>query len=359
MRTLASLASVACLWLHANGVSAHHSFVTHYDYDTEITVTGVMTEIRLASPHSFFSVIVTVEDGSIETWEIEGNSIPLLTRAGITAETFQLGETVTVTGMLSRDPGRTLMFGMLAEKPNGESYNLIRPDWDRPAPSITLVRGASQSSGIRDFAGIWLRVIREGEMLNKSGDSPLPLNEKGIAARAAYNPLESQYKDCLSLDMPSLLTVPYPVEFRVTGDRVHVYHEYNAVLRQFVTDGMPRPSHETDQYGVSSAGVAGNELTIVTDMFPPSSAGLGADFDSFGKGANIPASHRKRLTETYRLLNDRSILELSLILEDPEYMSEPFNTTMIWARQPEGTEIYDFDCDVDIARRSTGNAVVD
>ena len=202
-------------------------------------------------------------------------------------------------------------------------------------------------------------MIRDGEMLNKSGDSPLPLNENGIAARAAYNPLESQYKDCLPLDMPSLLTVPYPVEFRVTDDRVDVYHEYNAVLRQFVTDGMPRPSHETDQYGVSSARVAGNELTIVTDMFPPSSAGLAADFDSFGKGANIPASHQKRLTETYRLLNDKTILELSLTLQDPEYLSEPFNTTMIWARQPEGTEIYDFDCDLDIARRSTGNAVVD
>ena len=359
MKTPVSLAITVCSLLHVNVISAHHSFATHYDYDREITVTGVVTDIRLANPHSFFEVDVTVVDGSIETWEIEGNSIPLLARAGITADTFRLGETVTVTGMLSRDSDRTLMFGMLAEKPNGESYNLIRPDWDRPAPSITLVRGASQSSGIRDFAGIWLRVIRDGEMLNKSGDSPLPLNEKGITARDAYNPLESQYKDCLPLDMPSLLTVPYPMEFRVTDDRVDVYHEYNAVLRQFVTDGMPRPSHETDQYGVSSARVAGNEMTIVTDMFPPSSAGLGADFDSWGKGANVPSSRHKRLTETYRLLNDGTILELSLTLEDPEFLSDPFNTTMIWARQPEGTEIYDFDCDVDIARRSTGNAVMD
>ena len=251
------------------------------------------------------------------------------------------------------------MFGMVAEKPNGETYNLIRPDWDRPAPSITLVRGATPSSDIGDFAGIWLRMIRDGEMLNKTGESPLPLNEKGIAARAAYDPRESQYKDCLPLDMPSLLTVPYPIEFRVSDDRVEIYHEYYAVPRRFVTDGMSRPSHETDQYGVSSARVAGNELTIVTDMFPPSSAGLGADFDSFGKGANIPASERKRLTETYRLLNDGAILELSLTVEDPEYLTEPFDTTMIWARQPEGTPIYDFDCDVEIARRSTSNAIVD
>ncbi len=52
MKTLASFASVVCLLLYAIGVSAHHSFVTHYDYDKEITVTGAMTEIRIASPHS-------------------------------------------------------------------------------------------------------------------------------------------------------------------------------------------------------------------------------------------------------------------------------------------------------------------
>ena len=359
MKTLASFASVVCLLLYAIGVSAHHSFVTHYDYDKEITVTGAMTEIRIASPHSFFTVEVTVEDGSIETWEIEGNAVPLLARAGITADTFQLEETVTVTGMLSRDPDRKLMFGMLAEKSNGESYHLIRPDWDRPAPSITLVRGVGQSTSLRDFAGIWQRVIREGEMLNRSGESPLPLNEKGIAARAAYNPLESQYGDCVSLDIPSLFTVPYPIEFTVSDDRVEVFYEYNAVLREFVTDGSPRLAHETDQYGVSSASVVGDELTIVTEMFPPSSGGLATDFDSLGKGTNIPSSQHKRLIETYRLLNDNAILELSLIIEDPEYLSEPFNTTMIWARRPEGTAIYDFDCDLEIARRSTSNAVVD
>ena len=54
MKSPALSTVAAWLLLHAGGVSAHHSFVTHYDYDTEITVTGVVTEIRLASPHSFF-----------------------------------------------------------------------------------------------------------------------------------------------------------------------------------------------------------------------------------------------------------------------------------------------------------------
>ena len=105
MKNLLSAVFVVCLWLQTSSASAHHSFATHYDYDREITVTGVVTDIRLANPHSFFEVDVTVEGGNIETWEIEGNSIPLLTRAGIAADTFQMGETVTVTGMLSRGPG--------------------------------------------------------------------------------------------------------------------------------------------------------------------------------------------------------------------------------------------------------------
>ena len=111
--------------------------------------------------------------------------------------------------------------------------------------------------------------------------------------------------------------------------------------------------------GVSAHHSFVTHYDYVTEMFPPSSGGLATDFDSLGKGTNIPSSQHKRLTETYRLLNDNAILELSLILEDPEYPSEPFNTTMIWARRPEGTAIYDFDCDLEIARRSTSNAVVD
>ncbi len=359
MKPRLSAISIVCLWLLASNAPAHHSFVTHYDYDREMVITGAVTSARLANPHSFFTVDVTVEDGSIESWEIEGNSIPLLSRAGITGDTFQVGDVVTVTGMLSRDPDRKLMFGLVADGADGETYHLIRPGWDRPAPGIALVRGVGQSRDIGDFAGIWQRVIREGELMNLSGDSPLPLNEKGIAARAAYNPLESQYKDCVSVDIPSLFSLPYLKRFTVSDNRVDIYYEYTAVLRQFVADGQPRLAHQTDQYGVSTASIAGDELVIVTEEFPSSSAGLASDFDPFGRGTNIPSSQLKRLSETYRLLNDGEILEVSLVVEDQEYLSEPYEITLIWSRRPEETEIFDFECELDIARKSTSNAVVD
>ena len=126
MTTRFSVVSLMCLWLQAPGTSAHHSFATHYDYDREIVITGVVTSARLANPHSFFAVDVTVSEGSIESWEIEGNSIPLLTRAGITRDTFQVGDVVTVTGMLSRDPDRKLMFGLVADAADGESCEFAK-----------------------------------------------------------------------------------------------------------------------------------------------------------------------------------------------------------------------------------------
>ena len=340
-------------------VNAHHSFATHYSYDRDVVVTGVVTHVRLANPHSFFTVESTLENGHAESWEIEANAIPLLSRAGITRETFQVGDTLTITGMPSRDPERKLMFGKVAVKANGEEYFLIRPDWDKAAPSITLVRGESHPLIPEDFAGIWRKVIRQGELTNQLGESPLPLNDEGAAARAAYNPLESQYKDCLSVDIPSLLHIPYLTEFRVDGDRIDIFYEYTSVLRQFVTDGRSRPVHETAQYGVSSARIVGDELTIVTDGFAPSQAGLATDFDPWGRGKSIPSSEHKRLTETYRLLNNKQILEATVVIEDSEYLSEPFEATLIWARQPEGTEIFDFNCELDVARKSTSNAVIE
>ena len=40
MKIRLSAISIVCLWLQAVSTSAHHSFVTHYDYDREIVVTG-------------------------------------------------------------------------------------------------------------------------------------------------------------------------------------------------------------------------------------------------------------------------------------------------------------------------------
>ena len=345
--------------LQSQAVHAHHSFATHYRYDEQVEISGVITEFQLANPHSFMHVEVSLENSETEMWEVEANSVVLLRRADITTDTFRVGDRVTITGMRSLDPERRLMFGKVGETESGEVYYFIRPDWDKPAAPITLVRGAAEPLDVYQLEGVWRRVIREGEIMNLLGESPLPLNDEGVRARANYNPLESKYKDCVPIDIPSLFYIPYLLEIDADDENIRFHNEYFNILRQFTPDGNPRRAHTTEQYGVSNARIEGGELIIETTSFPASQAGLGGDFDPLGKGKHVPSSEGKRLTESYRLLNNNEILEVSLVLSDPEYLTKPFEANLIWTRAPEGSELIEFECDLDIARRSTSNAVPD
>ncbi len=345
--------------LQSQAAYAHHSFATHYRYDEQVEIAGVIIEFQLANPHSFMHLEVSLENGETEMWEVEANSALLLRRANITADTFRVGDRVTITGMRSLDPERRLIFGKVGETESGEVYNFIRPDWDKPAAPITLVRGVAETLDVSRLEGVWLRVIREGEIMNLLGESPLPLNDEGLRARANYNPLESKYKDCLPIDIPSLFYIPYLLEIDADDENIRFHNEYFNILRQFTPDGNPRRAHTTEQYGVSSARIEGGELIIETTGFPASQAGLGGDFDPLGKGKHIPSSEGKQLTESYRLLNNNEILEVSLVLSDPEYLTEPFEATLIWTRAPDDSALTEFECDLDIARRSTSNAVPD
>ena len=344
---------------------AHHSFATHYLYDEHVRITGIVTEAKLANPHSFFGLDVTTESGQIERWEVEANSIPLLARAGIVNGVFSLGDEVTITGMRSRRPDRQLMFGLVGTATDGKDYYFIRPDWDTAAPPVTLVRGEAGALSITGLSiteglnGIWKRIIRDGEILNTDGESPLPLNEKGLLAWTNYNPLESQMRNCIPPDIPSLHTIPYLLEITASDDIITIRHEYYDIHRRFYPGGDATQAHETRQYGVSKTRVEPDALYIETSGFPAMSAGLAGDFDFLGRGKNVPSSEGKYMSETYRLLNNGEVLEMTYVLDDPEYLAEPYNGTMLWARQPEDTRVFDMDCEMAISQRSTDNAFSD
>lgn len=88
--------------LLASGVSAHHSVPVNFDTSRDITVTGVLTEIRWLNPHSHFRMDVTADDGSTVEWLVEMGAINTMQRAGFRIERFSLGQSVTITGW----PGR-------------------------------------------------------------------------------------------------------------------------------------------------------------------------------------------------------------------------------------------------------------
>jgi len=98
-----ALLVVAGLVLLTTSVRAHHSFAAAFDETKPVTVTGVVAEVRIENPHSWFYVNVTDPGGKVTRWGFEGNTPTSLIRAGYRRDSVKVGDKVTVKGVRARD----------------------------------------------------------------------------------------------------------------------------------------------------------------------------------------------------------------------------------------------------------------
>ena len=103
-----SVLAIAGGFAIAAPVGAHHSFAAAFDENKPVSVTGVMAEIRIENPHSWFFVNVTDQTGKVTRWGFEGNTPTSLMRAGYKRDAVKVGDKVTIKGSRARDPNATM-----------------------------------------------------------------------------------------------------------------------------------------------------------------------------------------------------------------------------------------------------------
>ena len=98
------LSGVAAVLVVAAGtvLGAHHSVPVNFDQSREITISGILTEIKWVNPHSHWRVNVAGDDGRTVEWLIEFGAVNTMKRAGFPLERFMYGDRVEITG----NPGR-------------------------------------------------------------------------------------------------------------------------------------------------------------------------------------------------------------------------------------------------------------
>lgn len=106
---------------------AHHSVPVNFDQSREVTIEGVLTEIKWINPHSRFRVDVTSADGSKVEWLVEMGAANTMKRAGFPMERFMVGDKVAITGA----PGRRERAVLLREA--------VLPDGTRLDPAMRPV----------------------------------------------------------------------------------------------------------------------------------------------------------------------------------------------------------------------------
>jgi hypothetical protein len=120
------LASIALLVV-AIPVFAHHSFAAAYDTNNPITVKGVIVQVRLENPHSWFFLDVKGADGKLERWSFEAGTPSGMIRNGFKSNMIKAGTEVTIKGFHARD--LTQKVGMLNElvTADGKVYGQFGP----------------------------------------------------------------------------------------------------------------------------------------------------------------------------------------------------------------------------------------
>jgi hypothetical protein len=206
------------------------------------------------------------------------------------------------------------------------------------------------SARAADLTGVWERPAQKGQ-----GVDPRQLNPKippALNARFAPiyaadqarrnaaadrgEPIPTDKALCLPDGMPTVLATALPVEILQTPGKVTMIAEFGTQVRHIYLDaaGHPGPDDLNFNFFGDSIGHWDGDTLVVETVGVQTSTLL---FDY------VPHGEALRITERYRLL-EPNLLEIRITMEDPEYFTEPWTVTRMFARRP-GMRLGEYVCE--------------
>ena len=187
----------------SNGL-AHHAFV-EFDRGRVIEVEGEVISVLWANPHIRFSLRSTDANGTETVWNVEGASLSILSRIGITGDVFTPGETMRVAGWPARNgasrmnvtnamvSGQEIVMGSRgaprwAETAVGTSHKLLAGGTVSDDTTIFRVWSTDADDPHSNTPGFWL--------------NDYPLTEAARIAQSRWVPLAGS--ECEPKGMPTM-----------------------------------------------------------------------------------------------------------------------------------------------------------
>jgi uncharacterized protein DUF6152 len=95
-RQLAALLVSTALMATSGAALAHHSFAM-FNQEEPLVLEGTVQEFKFTSPHTFIILVVKQQDGTTQTWSLEGGAPSALVRDGWSSKTLKAGDELKMT----------------------------------------------------------------------------------------------------------------------------------------------------------------------------------------------------------------------------------------------------------------------
>src|SRR5580704_13031531 len=83
--------------------AAHHSFSAEFDSTKPVKLDGKVVQMEWVNPHSWLTIDVMKDDGTMERWKLEGGSPSVLLRLGWNRNSLPAGTKIKVTAFQAKD----------------------------------------------------------------------------------------------------------------------------------------------------------------------------------------------------------------------------------------------------------------
>ena len=337
LRKLACVMLLSVLTLSAHG---HHSGAI-YDHERDLNLQGTVSKVRWANPHVIVEIDVPGGDATPVRWAIEGLAPAGLRSAGWSKQSLSPGDRVIASGYPARNSKRKMILGSSIVKEDGTVLAMpsLRdrngvPPADLPTPI--------PASGL---SGRWVTRWDPAAASEFFGArAKWPLTEKGIAAMESYNSSMDPGAQCIPEPVPYVMIFP-------AGKQIDINDDISTIRDEIGMDRMIHMnvnSHDGAEYsdhGHSIAHWEGEVLVVDTTYFADHRRGLAL--------MGLPSGKGKHLVERFELGPDKTTLQYSYRLEDPEYLTGPVSGQMILVYRPD-VPFLDEPCDMENASYHLG-----
>ena len=330
------IASFLILLLSLSG-KAHHSSAI-YDDQRTVRLQGTVVRFKWTNPHIYIDVVDTNAAGADVVWVIEGLPPTGMSSGGWSRDSLELGEHITVEGNPARISGRLKILGQSVIKENGtilEIPSTRRPDGPQPVDLPNPLVAVSLSGR---WATRWNSEVVSQFMRPQNSWS---LTEKGLAAMDSYNASLDPGIQCTPEPSPYVMIWPSGKSLDISDGTILIADELGVQRTVHMDVGSHVGALYSDQ-GHSIGRWEDDVLVVDTTHFLDHRRGLAF--------AGLPSGIQKHLVERFELSQDKTTLQYSFWLEDPDYLLEPVTGQLVLVYRPDRPFVME-PCDLDSAGR--------